>query len=700
MRRDDLGEAESPFLFEALEPAANAEGEEELIASFARVGRRVHRRGRAHVERALARHLADRGTGDRRALARAVARLRRRMSETGEDEAFEVVDEALTGCGGGSACRCHASEEALAESDDARECESEEEAPFDPELEDGESADFAAEDSETADSEWEAVFEAFENDEAGDELEMPFLLGEDESEEYEEEAAEDESPFAEVFGRESEVELESDASASEELAGLNELYEALGEAEDEEVEQAEEAEAYADVELESEAPSSAEQRACSDAVVIKDRKTLALPQAPNPFDLNAIASKNTPSKRSVFKALQKTWLALRSVDKQIAKKSTAKLQAKRKGLVERRDQQAEALRSWVRAHPVDHSRKRTQLSKAIAALEKKLRKLKGKAREAAQTELGVRKGALTTYEGALRAAANAYEPLKDVAQTYYAVEVPGRAGTLRVQLHDHVIAYATDTRGGFEGNATADSRTAVADALARAGISTSKQSMLRVLSSLEGQFSNVNTWDRAVVTFGFIQWTTGETGDGTLCKLMAAIRSASPDTYRRRFQCHGLDLAGKLFKLTRPGEPDLVGGEAARFVQTSVKHVAALSAAGMDPDVQAAQIRYAVEGKIDGMLARTVAAKGRTLRLGELLTSDYAVAVMMDRATGNGEGGTRDAAQRGFTAYMKQHPTASLAGATERAAAGARVLAAIEALDPERAGKYAALSREPGSFSA
>lgn len=670
-RPDELYEGESPFLLEALETDPAGELDEALIAPFARMARRVSRRRRHHVERALERHLADRGHGS---ADTALAALRGRMSELDEaEDAGEAMEHEASGCPGGAACRGHEPE--VSEECGGTETETEWEARDDSELDEAEADSFESEAPE-------ALFESDELEDESD-LEVPFR-----------DELEDEALFAEAL----------EPMSTEELAGLNRLYEALVDVEPEEEmeEDFEDSELEGDVEMEGEAPSLAEIKSCLDAVTVVRTRQVSFPEAPNPFDLNAIASRNSPEKRGMFKPLQSTWSSLRSVDAAIAKAKTpsAKLKAKRAALLRRRDDQAAALKAWVRKHPLDHSRKRTQLRKEITALEGRLKKLKGQAYSAAHADLDARKSALGALEKALQTAALAYEPLKDVVQSHHEVRVPGRSGAVDVRLHDHVIAFATDTAGGFEGHAVADSSSAVPDALRRSGLSASKQSMLRVLSSLEGYFSSVNTWDRAVITFGFIQWTTDEAAEGTLCKLMGEIRSLAPDTYKRCFQCHGLDLQGKYFKVTLADGTSLVGPAAARHVQTSLKHVAALSAAGMDPDVQAAQVRFAAETKIDGMLARKLSARGKSVKLGELLTSDYAVAVTMDRATGTGEPGTHAKAQKAFAAFVKAHPDADLATSADRAAAGAAVLAGIEGLDRERAGKYAALSHDAGSFSA
>ncbi len=707
-RHDDVRETRSPFLLEALAPQAlpAEEASAELLPRLTSVARRLSRRARRHVERALVRQLADTGARDPRVLAGAVASLRRALADgvPGEAEALEVVEEELSSHGEAE-CECRRCHEPGEAEDDAEACEVDEASEaYDASDEYAESEDGEEEADESYEAaiadELDDVYEALEDGDGEsdqDALEMDEAYDAEwesaawtDEESVPEPTEEEDSPFPDV-GASGELE-------EEDLAGWNEMLESERPgSEDEEAGDAE----SEDPEMESDVPTPAEIQANLDSVTVSSR-TVTLRQAPNPFGLNAVASANTESKRAVFIPLQKTWHALDSVERKLAKGSGSKkaLEAKRATLSRRLTDQAEALRDWLHKHPLDHNRGRRQLLKDIKKRERGLARLKGKAKEAATAEHRALKQMLATLEVTLRTAAQAYEPLRDFQRTIYEVRVPSSSGTVLVKLHDHVIAYATDTAGGMDGGADGDTPDSVAAALARSGISEDKQAILRVLSSLEGRFSTVNTWDRAVVTFGFTQWTTDAMGDGTLCKLMDAIRSAAPDAYSRCFQRYGLDLDPKRrFRVSLPDGRVLAGGPAARHVQTSVKHVAVLSAAGMDPDVQTAQIRFAEDKKIDAMLAHRLSAGGKSARLADLLTSEYSVGVMMDRAAGTGEPGTRGAAQRAFAAFVKSQPDADLTRSADREAAGARVLAAIVGLDRGRARRYEALSHEPGSFA-
>ncbi len=717
-------ERQSPFALEHFEHASTRRAPGDPAAALAGLARGLAPEARRHVERALVRQLVDRGVRDRRHLAAAVADLRREWveREAAPAAAHEVVEQELAGLApeqarecrcvsGGSDCSggCHAAGEyedgpgaGESEFDVAEECEeSQDEAAeggaavwFDEPEEAHESLwrdELGADDE----GEFEDVGEALE---AGDD-EAPWRDEEDEADEWREVAL-DAPP----------------ASESEDPAGWEAVL-SQAEVEDEaEDDQEQEDETLALdgeglVDMESEVPEPAEIGRSLDAIQVRTTRA-ALRQAPNPFDLNAVASKNTPSKRAVFKALQKTWISLNGVERKLAAQPKpaleAKLEARRAALVRQRDERAAALKAWLLQHSLDHSRDLQAARANLRAKKRLLAQYAGQKKHAAKADklradVRASETALPLMEDSLRAAAVAFEPLKDFTQNHHEARVPSASATVRVKLHDHVVAFATDTREGLEGSTDGDTPAGVAAALERAPIGADRRAILRLLSQHEGTFTNVNTWDRAVITFGFIQWTTDAAGDGTLTGLMEAVREAAPDVYRSCFQRFGLDLGRangrRVFKLTLPDGSQLLAGPAARHVQKSVRHVAALSAAGLDPAVQAAQIRVAVEGKLDGMLARSVAAGGQSARLRDLLTSEYGVAVLTDRATGTGEGGTRDAAQRGFAAHMKAHPDADLSRAAERQAAGARVLQALEALDPSRAKDYAVLSHEPGSFS-
>ncbi len=113
--KDD--EVTTPFLLEALEAPSVTPEMEDRLASLAR---RMSRSAGGLVERALVRHLADRGLRDPRGLRRAVLRFRERLAgQAAESDATELVTDELDpredgecGCG----CRETGEEEAFTES--------------------------------------------------------------------------------------------------------------------------------------------------------------------------------------------------------------------------------------------------------------------------------------------------------------------------------------------------------------------------------------------------------------------------------------------------------------------------------------------------------------------------------------------------------------------------------------------------------
>jgi GH25 family lysozyme M1 (1,4-beta-N-acetylmuramidase) len=82
------GSLESPFLLEALPASPSAHGHTRLVRQLAAVSRRFSPAARAHVERALFRHLTDVGVRDPGQLGAAVDALRRAWLDVHETEAI------------------------------------------------------------------------------------------------------------------------------------------------------------------------------------------------------------------------------------------------------------------------------------------------------------------------------------------------------------------------------------------------------------------------------------------------------------------------------------------------------------------------------------------------------------------------------------------------------------------------------------
>jgi hypothetical protein len=236
---------------------------------------------------------------------------------------------------------------------------------------------------------------------------------------------------------------------------------------------------------------------------------------------------------------------------------------------------------------------------------------------AAQTALTQAKEAVAKREQEIddEVEAGEYGPV-DVERTFYKITVDGET----ISLYDHVEAYATNFEKGIEGKGKSEAKSRVVDVLKASGLSGSRQKILGGISSQEGGFTATQTWDSAVLTWGFVQWTGGERSD--LIAALILIKQHAPEAFKARFQKYGIDVDKKKRELvitkfkepeggakegeTKPPVAQQVKGDPAALAvreEETPKLAAVFSRAGLDPDIQAAQVKAANYIEIDRPLA-------------------------------------------------------------------------------------------------
>ena len=299
---------------------------------------------------------------------------------------------------------------------------------------------------------------------------------------------------------------------------------------------------------------------------------------------------------------------------------------------------------------------------------------------------------------------------QQIDRTVAVYEVDGTRATLTSQVE----AYATITPEGFEGSAerTAASDSTVPELLAKdATLGESAKKILALISSFEGGFTALNTWDIADVTFGMAQWTTGAGGIGDLTLALSIIKRAAPDAFTARLTRYGLDVNAQTgLVLTRPDGTVLKGVEAARAIKTDAKLAAVLSAAGADPAIQAAELKAAYQIEVKGALDRRLhvhfpptgpGAKVTTVAIpvSALITSELGVGVLANQTVHGGFPG-RELAHAIDQYVMSHHiePTDVLAdwGPQSEANLVAAIAKGIDA--PRIAVMKTKLDANPGSF--
>jgi hypothetical protein len=224
------------------------------------------------------------------------------------------------------------------------------------------------------------------------------------------------------------------------------------------------------------------------------------------------------------------------------------------------------------------------------------------------------------------------------------------------------------TAGGFEGKAerTGTGGPTVPELLDKdVTLGVSAKKILAIISAHEGDFTSVNTWDIADVTWGMVQWTTGASGRGDLIRALSIIKATAPTAFESRLAAYGIDVdPDRGIVLTRADGSVLTGVAAARAIQTDGKLSAILAAAGTDPQIQAAELHAANEIEVKGALSRRLSARvgsGATARtvqvpVSALITSEFGVGVLANHTVHGGFPGGK--LQSALTRYLKAHPVA------------------------------------------
>ena len=272
-----------------------------------------------------------------------------------------------------------------------------------------------------------------------------------------------------------------------------------------------------------------------------------------------------------------------------------------------------------------------------------------------------------------------------------------------VKVRDHVVAYATTAALGVDSDADetkAEKKQSRADVQTRmdeAGLSNSKAKILKAISGFEGGFDTVNTYDRAKVTWGFVQWTGGSHSD--LTKALTIIKQSCPEAFARSFQAYGIDIEKDRLVISPPdGSGQLVGAEAAEALMKNPLLAAALSHAGRDKDVQKGEVKAAEQIEIEAALEMKVKAEKHEISTKQLITSEYGVGLLANTYVHSGSGAAQSMVQSGLAGFVAEHgfhPDDD-AWATRAEAA---IVALIAAHDSDRAAQLATmLNKERGSF--
>lgn len=176
---------------------------------------------------------------------------------------------------------------------------------------------------------------------------------------------------------------------------------------------------------------------------------------------------------------------------------------------------------------------------------------------------------------------------------------------------------------------------------ASTGMTPLEQHVMHAVSQLEGGFESVNTYDTGYVSVGFIQFTTGDEGRGSLLEVMASEKKSSPDDFTRDFHNLGMDVnqANTLVVVDPSSGAELTGADAVMKVIDDKRLVAIFQRAGRhSTPFRAAQISVAKSHYWPANDAFSIVVDGRKIqgKVGDVIRSEAGIATLYDRKVNRG----------------------------------------------------------------
>lgn len=232
-----------------------------------------------------------------------------------------------------------------------------------------------------------------------------------------------------------------------------------------------------------------------------------------------------------------------------------------------------------------------------------------------------------------------------VAPLCHTIRMPGSESITYVdhtRMRPRYAYYRSDAGVMSSGTPLGKMKSAELDALFRkCGMTETERKVMRAVSILEGGFDAVNTYDTGWVSIGFIQFITGEAGNGSLLEVLQREKADDAMAYEADFHHHGIDVSptGILVAVDPSSGAELVGPEAVRAVVQDKRLTALFQRAGRESDAfRCAQVKVAKSHywAADDLVAVTIAGQVVQVRAGDVIQSEAGLATLYDRKVNTG----------------------------------------------------------------
>lgn len=206
------------------------------------------------------------------------------------------------------------------------------------------------------------------------------------------------------------------------------------------------------------------------------------------------------------------------------------------------------------------------------------------------------------------------------------------------------------------------------------GLTWAQAKALQYVSTHEGKFDAINSYDKGVFSYGFIQFVGAAASGASLNRLLVSMEANAPAQFARIFQRVGIDTESGVVTVLNDDGYKLRGDEAWFYIQRNPRLYGAFIQAGFEPSLVREQLRMAnalyVQPALNYKLFLNVAGIAiQVPRLNDILTSEAILTVVIALAVNQGNGGmsriVADAVSR-VAAQMRLNTLATLPQINER----------------------------------
>ncbi len=210
------------------------------------------------------------------------------------------------------------------------------------------------------------------------------------------------------------------------------------------------------------------------------------------------------------------------------------------------------------------------------------------------------------------------------------------------------------------------------------GLSFKQAQALQYVSTHEGAFDAINSYDQAIFSYGFIQFTGASAVGGSLNQVLASMKANAAQSFQRVFQRVGIDVEGSGKMATVTVLDDFGnrqrGDQAWLYIQTHPQLYGAFVQAGFDANLVREQLRMAsalyVQPALNFKLDVTLGGiRIQIPRLSDVINSEAALTLVIALAVNQGVGGMSRTFAAAISAVATQSgmtASSNLAGINER----------------------------------